>query len=397
MTSVRRAEQYQDFGYTNVKVLWGGVKAWEKAGYPIIQESEGQLRDVESREQNKEPVQRSRQAKKSVNLALQGGGAHGAFTWGVLDRLLEDERIQIEAISGTSAGAMNAVVIADGLMQDGKKGARQALWKFWKAVSDAAQYSPVKRIPINFISGNWNLDNSPGYLFFGLMGQLASPYLLNPCNINPLRDLLEQQINFERVRSCDLMKLFVAATNVRTGRGRVFTRPELTLDMVMASACLPQLFHAVEIAGEAYWDGGYMGNPVLYPFAYNCTSRDVILVQTNPMHRDEIPRNAQEIINRINEITFNSALMKELRSIEFVGRLLDKESIDPVHYKKMLIHVINATEELKPLNASSKQNAEWAFLLHLFHVGRKAAAVWLEKNYDNLGHQSSVNLRSLFQ
>ncbi|MEN6331633.1 MAG: patatin-like phospholipase family protein [Smithella sp.] len=383
-------------GYTSVKVLWGGVKAWEKAGYPIIQESEGQLRDVENKDKNIEPARRSHQAKKGVNLALQGGGAHGAFTWGVLDRLFEDDRIQIEAISGTSAGAMNAVVIADGLMQDGKKGARRALETFWKAVSDAAQYSPIKRMPINLISGNWNLDNSLGYLLFGLLGQLASPYLLNPLNINPLRDLLARQINFERVRSCDLMKLFVAATNVRTGRVRVFTRPELTLDMVMASACLPQLFQAVEIDGEAYWDGGYMGNPVLYPFAYNCTSRDVILVQTNPMQREEIPRNAQEIINRVNEITFNSALMKELRSIEFVGRLLDKESIDPVHYKKMLIHVINAEEELKPLNASSKQNAEWDFLLHLFHVGRKTAVDWLDKNYDYLGNQSSVDLRSLF-
>lgn len=382
-------------GYTNVKVLWGGFKAWEKAGYPIIKDSERQLRDVA--DINKEPIQQSSQAKKSINLALQGGGAHGAFTWGVLDRLLEEERIYIEAISGTSAGAMNAVVIADGLMQDGKMGARRALRKFWKAVSDAAQYSPIRRTPFNLLSCNWNLDNSPGYILFGLVGQLASPYLLNPLNINPLRDLLARQVNFERVRSCDLVKLFVAVTNVRTGRARVFQRTELTLDMIMASACLPQLFQAVEIDGEAYWDGGYMGNPVLYPFAYNCTSRDVILVQTNPMQRNEIPKNAQEIINRVNEITFNSALMKELRTIEFVGRLLDKESIDPVRYKKMLIHVINAEEELKSLNASSKQNAEWAFLLHLFNIGRKTAAAWLERNYDYLDNQSSVDLRSLFK
>jgi len=380
-------------------VLWGGVKAWEKAGYPVIKDGAEQQRAVvdKNKDSDTRPVYTRPQAKRSVNLALQGGGAHGAFTWGVLDRLLEDEHIQIEAISGTSAGAMNAVVIADGLMQDGKEGARRALRKFWKAVSDAAQYSPIKRMPVNLISGNWNLDNSPGYLLFGLLGQLASPYLLNPLNINPLRCLLARQVNFERVRSCDLMKLFVAATNVKTGRVRVFQRPELTLDMIMASACLPQLFQAVEINGEAFWDGGYMGNPVLYPFAYNCTSRDVIIVQTNPVQRDEIPRNAQEIINRLNEITFNGALMKELRAIEFVGRLLDKESIDPVHYKKMLIHVINAEKELKPLNASSKQNAEWSFLLHLFHIGRKTAAAWLDKNYVHLGNQSSVELRSLFQ
>jgi NTE family protein len=379
-------------GFTNIKILWGGVKAWEKAGYPRRKES---ARGSEKKNQRFVPGKG--RAKKGVNLALQGGGAHGAFTWGVLDRILEEEMLYIEAISGTSAGAMNAVVVADGLMKNGKEGARQALREFWKAVSDAARFSPLQRMPAERMAGNWNLDRSPGYLFFGLLEQLASPYQLNPWNINPLRDILAKQVDFERVRSCNLVKLFISATKVKTGRAKLFERTELTLDMVMASACIPQLFQAVEIDGEAYWDGGYMGNPVLYPFAYHCTSRDVILVQINPVQRDEIPKTAQEIMNRVNEITFNGALMRELRAIEFVGRLLDKESVDPVQYKKMLLHVISAEDVLEGLNASSKQNAEWEFLVHLHDMGRTTAAEWLEKNYQSVDQESSVDLRSLFQ
>ena len=382
-------------GYTNVKVLWGGVKAWVKAGYPLIKDS-GES-SPSDKKKNQKIAQGNGHEKKSINLALQGGGAHGAFTWGVLDRLLEEERIHLEAISGTSAGAMNAVVIADGLMKNGKEGARQALREFWRAVSDAAQFSPIKRTPVDLMTGSWNLDHSPGYMLLGLLEQLASPYQLNPWNINPLRDILVKQVNFERVRSCDQMKLFISATKIRTGRVKLFDRTELNPDMVMASACIPQLFQAVEIDGEAYWDGGYVGNPVLYPFAYHCTSKDVVLVQINPMQRNEVPKNAQEIMNRVNEITFNGALMKELRAIEFVGRLLDKESVDPNRYKKMLLHVISAEDELKPLNASSKQNAEWEFLIYLRDVGRKTAAAWLDKNYDKIGTESSVDIRSLFQ
>jgi NTE family protein len=225
---------------------------------------------------------------------------------------------------------------------------------------------------------------------------LASPYQLNPLNINPLRDLLALHVNFERVRSCNLIKLFVSATNVRSGRVKLFDKTKLTLDMVMASATLPYLFQAMEIEGEAYWDGGYMGNPVLYPFAYHCTSKDVVLVQVSPIQRKAIPKTAQEILNRINEITFNGSLMKELRAIEFVGRLLDSESLEPARYKKMLIHVINAEKEFEPFNASSKFNAEWRFLIHLRDLGRKAAESWLDNTYDRIGLQSSVDLRSMF-
>lgn len=337
------------------------------------------------------------QKKKYVNLALQGGGTHGAFTWGVLDRLLEDDRINIEAISGTSAGAMNAVLIADGLMTDGKEGARRAMDGFWRSVSHAAQFSPMKRTALDVLTGNWNLDRSPSYIFFELMEKLASPYVFNPFNLNPLRELLARQVDFERVRRCDILKVFVSATNVRTGCVKLFDRKALTVDMVMASASLPYLFQAVEIAGDYYWDGGYAGNPVLYPFAYQCTSKDVVLVQINPMYREEVPMTAQEILNRVNEITFNGSLMKELRAIEFIGRLLDSESVDPSRYKKMLIHVVQAQDELKQFNASSKFNAEWGFLTHLRALGRATAAKWLDENFAAIGERSSVDLRSLFE
>ena len=332
---------------------------------------------------------------KPINLALQGGGAHGAFTWGVLDRLLEDGRVHIDAISGTSAGAMNAVVAADGLMKDGNDGARQALLDFWRAVSRAALASPLKRTPFDVLTGNWNLDSSPAFFFLDFLGRVASPYDLNPLKLNPLRDMLAAQVDFERVRSCNRMKLFISATCVRTGRIKIFKRHELTADMVMASACLPHLFQAVRVNGDDYWDGGYSGNPALFPFAYKCTARDVVIVQINPLSCQETPDSAREILNRVNEITFNANLLNELRAIEFVGRLLDEGSLDTKRYKKMLIHLIAAEEEFRPLNASSKLNAEWDFLEHLFGVGRRAAGRWLDDHYAAIGKSATLDLYTL--
>lgn len=340
---------------------------------------------------------RATKNKKAVNLALQGGGAHGAFTWGVLDRLLEDDRLEIEAISGTSAGAMNAAVVADGVMRDGPDGAREKLHGFWKAVSDAGRGSPIQRSPIDVFMGNWNLDTSPSYIFFDLFSRLASPYEFNPLNINPLRDVLESVVDFDVVRSCDKMKVFISATNVETGRVTVFDRHGLTADMVMASACLPFLFQAVEIDGAPYWDGGYMGNPVLFPFYNACTSNDVVIVQINPITRPGTPQTAREILNRVNEISFNSSLLKEFRAIDFVARLLEDGKLDPKHYNHILVHRIEAEEEIKPLGASSKMNAEWDFLMHLFDVGRFAADSWIGANFDDLGKRSTVDIRAMFQ
>ena len=339
----------------------------------------------------------SKAARKPVNLALQGGGAHGAFTWGVLDRMLEDDRVEIEAISGTSAGAMNAVVMADGLMRDGAECARHGLARFWKAVSDASRASPIQRSPIDVFMGNWNLDHSPVYLFLDLFSRVASPYETNPLNINPLQDLLDEFVDFDLVRNCDQMKVFVSATNVETGRVKVFDRHQLTSDMVMASACLPLVFQAVEIDNVPYWDGGYMGNPVLFPFFNACVSNDVVIVQINPIAREGVPTNARDILNRLNEITFNSSLLREFRAIDFVGRLLDEGKLDPEKYKHVLVHRIEADDEIKPLGASSKLNAEWAFLEHLFDIGRRAADGWLEENFADLGKRSTVDIRAMYQ
>ena len=335
--------------------------------------------------------------RKSVNLALQGGGAHGAFTWGVLDRLFEDGRIRIEAVSGTSAGAMNAVVAADGLMRADEDGARDGLARFWRAVSDATRLSPIQRGPIDVFMGNWSLDNNPSYILFDLLQRLSSPYDVNPFNFNPLKAILDDIVDFDLVRRCDSMKVFVSATNVETGRAKVFNRHELTCDMVMASACLPLLFQAVEIDGVPYWDGGYMGNPVLFPFYKESQSNDIVLVQINPVERKGTPRSAREILNRVDEITFNSSLLKELRAIDFVRRLRDEGKLDPKLYRRLNVHVIEAHDRLMPLGASSKLNAEWRFLRHLFEIGRAAAGDWIDASYDRLGQDSSVDTRAMFQ
>jgi NTE family protein len=333
---------------------------------------------------------------KTVDLALQGGGAHGALTWGVLDHLLADERIAIATISGTSAGGMNAVVMADGLDRGGRDGAREALATFWKAVSDAARFSPIQRSLWDRLTNRYSMDRSPGYLFFEMLTRQFSPYELNPLNINPLRDLVASLVDFDRVNHCEHLKVFVTATNVRTGRGRTFTQPNLSVDAVMASACLPFMYQAVEIDGEAYWDGGYIGNPALYPLVEDKATRDLIVVQINPMVREELPRTGREIINRLNEITFNSSLIKELRAIELLHQVIEAERIESERYRDIFVHLIHAHEELKDLDASSKMNAEWPYLTHLKERGQAWAASFLDRHFDDLGKRSTFDLKSLF-
>lgn len=335
--------------------------------------------------------------RKAVNLALQGGGAHGAFTWGALDGLLEDGRLEVEAVSGTSAGALNAVAMADGLAQGGPDGARQSLHDLWSAVSDVAKWSPVHRSAIDAFMGNWSLDYSPGFWWLETMSRITSPYVFNPLDYNPLRDIVERNIDFERVRMCDSLKLFVSATNVETGRVKVFDQGELTLDMVMASACLPHMFKAVEIDGVPYWDGGYMGNPALFPFNRTCKSQDIVIVQINPIERQGTPTSAQEIMDRVNEITFNASLLREMRAIEFVARLLDEERLDGSAYRRLHVHMIANQKALNPLGATSKLNAEWAFLCHLRDIGRDTARQWIDEHYERVGTASTVDLRSMFQ
>ncbi|NRG17024.1 patatin-like phospholipase family protein [Rhizobiales bacterium] len=340
-------------------------------------------------------AKKEKSAPKRINLALQGGGAHGAYTWGVLDWLLETEDFEIDAITGTSAGAMNAVVLASGYQKGGAQGAREALEDFWREVSYGAFLSPIKRTPVDYALGQWSLDFSPSYLAFDLVSRFSSPYEFNPLNFNPLRDIVAGAVDFDAVHHCRQIKLFIAATNVHTGKIRVFSEKEVTLDAVMASACLPHLFQAVEIDGEPYWDGGYMGNPPLYPLFYGTRTPDVVLIQINPLERRQTPRSAREILNRLNEITFNSTLMREMRAIDFVTRLIEEGKLDSNTYMKVHVHRITA-EELKPLQSSSKLNAEWAFLTELRDIGRATAQEWARENFEAIGERSTINLREEF-
>lgn len=337
------------------------------------------------------------QTPKAVNLALQGGGAHGAFTWGVLDYILEDGRLAIAGVSGTSAGAMNAVALADGYTRDGPEGARVALYHFWRCMSESARTSPLQRTPLDILMGNWSLDNNPAYHALDALSRVASPYQLNPMNINPLRDLLEKSIDFESVRCCTAFQLFISATNVETGKVKVFPRERMTVDMVMASACLPTLYQAVEIDGVPYWDGGYMGNPSLFPFHSETSCDDIVIVQINPIERKGIPRTPLEIQNRQNEISFNSSLLKELRAINFVDRLISQGKLSTEDYRQVRVHLVENEDELKPLGASSKMNAEWAFLTKLKELGRATAARWLDETYEAIGERSSIDLPAMFQ
>ncbi len=338
------------------------------------------------------PVRQAKSALKTVNLALQGGGAHGAFAWGVLDCLLEDGRIGIEAITATSAGAMNATVLAYGLAEGGREGARRALANFWRRVSHAAMSGPLRPSPWDQFTHNHALDASPAFAIFDILARMMSPYQLNPLNWNPLRHVLEECVDFERLRKATSVKLFLSATNVRTGKVRVFNTCEITPDAVLASACLPFMFQAVEIDGEPYWDGGYMGNPAIYPLIYHCGSQDVVIVHINPLVREGTPKTAQEILNRINEISFNSSLMREMRVIHFVTKLIDDGKIADGEMKRMLIHSISDDEMMGQLSVSSKMNGDWEFLTHLRDVGHARATAWLRESFDRIGKETTADL-----
>ena len=333
---------------------------------------------------------------KCINLALQGGGSHGALTWGVLDRLLEDDRLTIAEISGTSAGAMNAVVLADGFERGGRDGARSALHDFWKAVSDAARFSPIQRSPWDRALGNYSLDLSPGYLFMEGVSRLFSPYELNPMGLDPLRGILERQVDFDNVNQCRDIAVHVTATHVRTGRAKIFSRGAVTADAVMASACLPQTAQAVEIDGEDYWDGGYSGNPALMPLVTSEASPDIVIVQINPVVRHTTPRSAREIINRVNEISFNTSLVKELRAIHLMQQMIDGKDLDLGPAGRTYLHLIHADAEVQDLSASSKSNAEWSYLSQLFERGRGWADAWLDENFAAIGNRSTLDLDAWF-
>ncbi|MEG0446253.1 MAG: patatin-like phospholipase family protein [Comamonas sp.] len=329
-----------------------------------------------------------------LNLALQGGGSHGALTWGVLDALLEDDELVLEGISGTSAGAMNAVVLAHGFAQAaaqesdtqearrlGRTLARQALAELWEGVGSMGSLL-------------WGVPLPGVQMLGGVLNQFLSPYQTNPLNINPLRPLLMRVVDFEQLMHTSnqdvVPKLFVCATNVRTGRGKIFSGEQVTADAIMASACLPQLFKAVEIEGEHYWDGGFSGNPALYPLIYGTKARDILLVQINPKNSEELPATASDIMDRMNEVTFNASLLAELRAIEFVVRMLEEKRLDTERYKHVLMHRIDGGAVLKRYGASSKIRADIGMVRDMFALGREQGERWLHDNRQHIGVKQTL-------
>ncbi len=346
--------------------------------------------------------------RKRINLALQGGGAHGAFTWGVLDRLLEDDRIEIEAITGTSAGAMNAAALKSGWIANGSQGARDALDAFWSEISF---YSSVPDNPVTTWLSTFlpsaelatrMIELSPAYIAGDALTRTFSPYELNPLNIHPLRPVVEKMLDFDRVCADGGPKLYISATNVRSGKIKVFERSEITADAILASACLPTLYQAIEIPDpcteevHAYWDGGYMGNPALFPLHYNTESPDTLIVHINPMHREDLPRTATDILNRINEISFNSSLFRELRAIDFVQRLLEDGAITSHRMKKVYIHSIADDELMTKLGVATKLTPDNAFLERLKSAGRARMDDFLSVHFDDIGNRGTVDLRAMF-
>ncbi len=335
---------------------------------------------------------------KGINLALQGGGAHGAFTWGVLDHLLDDGRLEIEGITGASAGAVNAVLLADGLVRGGREEARKRLAEFWRAASLGGGLPDVQRKAIDRLFSFLPLEDSPMGIWLKAVSQYLSPYDFNPLNINPLKDLLERFVDFEAIRTRDSLQLFVTATNVHTGRLRIFSRDKISAEVVLASACLPLLFRAVEIDGVPYWDGGYLGNPSIFPLFSKTQTEDVLLIQINPLARHITPTSSRDIMNRLNEITFNSPLMGELRAIEFVARLIDQgrlsRGIGKGKYRRINMHRIALDSSAKSLKSGSKLNTDYDFFEMLRNNGRRAARRFLDAHFDDIGRRGTVDLQT---
>jgi NTE family protein len=342
--------------------------------------------------------QRASSTTKRINLALQGGGAHGAFTWGVLDQILSDERLSIEGISGTSAGAMNAVMLADGLCRGGREEAQKRLADFWRSASSNGNLPVLQRAVVERLLSFTPLEGTPAQAWFDALSRYFSPYDVNPLNINPLKDLIERFVDFEKLRADTDLQLFISATNVQTGRVRIFSRDKITADAVMASACLPLLFRAVEIDGVPYWDGGYLGNPVIFPFFRSTATEDVLVVQINPLIRQSTPMSSSEIMNRINEITFNSSLIGEYRAIEFVARLIDQgklpRGIGPGQYRRINIHRIVLDRFGTHFDAFSKLSTDYDFFDMLHVSGKRAARRFLDEHFDDIGVKSTVDLRA---
>jgi NTE family protein len=335
---------------------------------------------------------------KTVNLALQGAGAHGAFTWGVLDRLLEDDRLSYEGISGTSAGAVNGAILAYGMAVGGREKARELLDRFWVRMARQASLSPFQPTWLDRLTGNPNLEMSPVYIGFDLLIRVMSPYQFNPGGYNPLREALLGIVDFDVLREYQDVRLYVTATNVQKGKLKVFAGDEISVDALLASACLPFLFTAVEIKGQSYWDGGYMGNPTVHPLVHSCSARDIIVVQINPINREIVPRTPTAIVDRMNEISFNSSFLREIRALSLINRLFAENMLDEgaCGLRPVYMHMIEDELQMQKYGVSSKLNADWCFVKTLHKLGRTAADRWLADNFDNIGMRSTFEVESMF-
>lgn len=335
--------------------------------------------------------------KKRIAIACQGGGSHGAFTWGVLDALLEDGRFEIEGLTGTSAGGMNAVATAQGLAKGGNKEARATLRLFWERVHESGKNSILNnRGPIDKYMHNWTMYNSPGFLMFEFLSRMYSPYELNPMKTDPLRDVIVNTFDFDFLRSQDVCKVFLCATHVYTGKLAVFKTNEIKLECLLATACLPTIHGAVLVDGEYYWDGGFIGNPVMFPLIYDCETSDVILIQVNPAIRNKLPTSAREISDRLNEITNNASVIREMRAVHLIGQLQDEGIIPEGRMKRVHMHLIEDEACFQELGWGSKLNTEMDFFDHLFKKGRDAATAWISKNYESVGKKTTALIREHF-
>ena len=335
--------------------------------------------------------------KKQVGLALQGGGAHGAFTWGVLDRLLEEDDLIAEAMCGTSAGAVNAVTCAYGLHLGGPQKAKELLESLWRKIALSGSFMFKPGI-FDKAYSNGDIYNSPGYMMFNAISQVMSPYNFNPFNYNPLKDILNDLIDFEELHLYNKKKLFICATNVKTNRAKIFTNNEITVDAVMASACLPFLFQAVEIDGEYYWDGGYMGNPPIFPLITNTHVHDILLVKINSIVINSVPTTARDISDRVNEISFNSSLINEMKLIHYRNELIRHGilKVDDKENREIFVHTISGYNELSQLSYSSKMNTAWDFLSELKEKGRRVAQAWIETDLQEVGKKSTFDVETHF-
>ncbi|MGE5146324.1 MAG: patatin-like phospholipase family protein [Candidatus Eiseniibacteriota bacterium] len=333
---------------------------------------------------------------KSLALALQGGGAHGAFTWGVLDRLIEDERVVIDGISGASAGAINAAAAAAGLLMGGRDGARANLAKLWKRISGLTRFNPLNTGPVGRLARRMDRDGSPSQIAIELLTRVFSPYQLNPFDINPLREILNELIDFEALGRAEAMPLFIAATNVATGRVRIFENPELTVEALLASACLPQLNQALKIDDAHYWDGGFAANPPLFPLIANGRASDILIVQIEAPQREALPTSAAEIRNRLSQIVFNATLLREIDALGYMRRMCDTllPTRNPLarRIRKLNLHSVDGGSAMHELSAASKLTPDRAFVERLRDLGRAQATEWLARNFADIGRRSTIEL-----